>query len=294
VRREVEIAPGVAMPLLGFGVFRIPAGAATEQAVGWALEAGYRHVDTAQAYGNEAGVGRALEASGLPREQFFVTTKFATGRGDAEAELERSLERLGLDAVDLYLVHNPRGGPRRAWPAMERALERGLTRSIGISNFNLDEVGRLLAAAEVKPAVNQVQFSPFRYRRRLLEGCRERGVELEAYGSLTHGKEIDDPTVAEVARAHGRTPAQVLLRWAIERAVAVIPKSVQRERIEANADVFDFHLNADDLARLDALDRTGGAAIAVENPWWTPLGRLRRVRRTAAGRVRGLLPGGGQ
>jgi diketogulonate reductase-like aldo/keto reductase len=294
VRREVEIAPGVAMPLLGFGVFQIPAGAATEQAVGWALEAGYRHVDTAQAYGNEAGVGRALRTSGLAREDVFVTTKFATGRGDAAAELERSLERLGIDAVDLYLVHNPRGGPGRAWPAMERALERRLTRSIGISNFCLDEVDRLLATAEVKPAVNQVQFNPFRYRRRLLEGCRERGVELEAYGSLTHGNEIDDPTVAEVARAHGRTPAQVLLRWAIERAVAVIPKSVHRERIDANADVFDFHLNADDLARLDALDRTGGAAIAVENPWWTPRGRLRRVRRTVARRARGLLPGRGQ
>jgi diketogulonate reductase-like aldo/keto reductase len=275
------------MPLLGFGVFRIPDGAETERAVSWALESGYRHVDTAQAYGNEAGVGRALRASGLPREEVFVTTKFATGRGDAAAELERSLERLGLDAVDLYLVHNPRGGPAHAWPAMERALERGLTRSIGISNFSLDEVDRLLAAADVEPAVNQVQFNPFRYRRRLLEGCRERGVEVEAYGSLTHGNELDDPTVAEVARVHGRTPAQVLLRWAIERAVAVIPKSVDRERIAANADLFDFHLNTEDLARLDALDRTGAAAVAVENPWWTPLGRLRRVRRTVAARVRG-------
>jgi diketogulonate reductase-like aldo/keto reductase len=287
VRREVEIAPGVALPLLGFGVFQIPAGGETEQAVSWALEAGYRHVDTAQAYGNEADVGRALQASGLAREDVFVTTKFATGRRDPVAELERSLDRLGIGEVDLYLVHNPRGGPRHAWPAMERALESGLTRSIGISNFSLDEVDRLLAAANVKPAVNQVQFSPFRYRRLLLEGCRAREVEVEGYGPLTHGQELDDPTVAAVASQHGRTPAQVLLRWSIERAVTVIPKSVHRERIEENAAVFDFELSAEDLARLDALDRTGGAAIAVERPWWTPGGRVRRVRRTLWRRLGG-------
>lgn len=289
MREKIEIAPGVAMPLLGLGVFRVPPGPETERAVGWALAAGYRHVDTAQAYGNEADVGRALRASGLPRDRVFVTTKFDAARRDPEAELERSLERLGLDAVDLYLVHTPRGGPRRAWPAMERALERRLTRSIGISNFGAAEVDRLLAVATVRPAVNQVQFSPFRYRRRLLQACRSRGVELEAYGSLTHGNELDDPTVAEVARALGRTPAQVLLRWAIERAVAVIPKSVHEERIRENAAVFDFQLGAEDLARLDGLDRTGGAAIAVERPWWTPRGRLRRLRRTAFSRARGAL-----
>lgn len=287
MRREVEIAPGVAMPLLGFGVFQIPAGSATEQAVGRALEAGYRHVDTAQAYGNEADVGRALQMSGLPREDVFVTTKLATGRDDPVVELERSLGRLGIGEVDLYLVHNPRGGPRRAWPAMERALESGLARSIGISNFSLDELDALLAAASVRPAVNQVQFSPFRYRRLLLEGCRARGVEVEGYGSLTHGRELDDPTLAAVARQHRRTPAQILLRWSIERAVAVIPKSVHRERIEENADIFDFELTAEDIARLDALDRTGGAAIAVERPWWTPRGRVRRVRRTLWRRLAG-------
>jgi diketogulonate reductase-like aldo/keto reductase len=279
VRREVEIAPGVTMPLLGFGVFQIPDGAETERAVSSAFEAGYRHVDTAQAYGNEGGVGRTLRASGLPRGEVFVTTKFDTSRVDPETELERSLERLGLDHVDLYLVHTPRGGPRRAWPAMERALERGLTRSIGISNFSVAEVDPLLAIASVKPAVNQVQFSPFRYRRLLLEGCRSRGVEIEAYSPLTRGHELNDPTVIDVARVHGRTPAQVMLRWAIERAIAVIPKSVREERIRENAGVFDFQLGAEDLARLDGLDRTGGAAIAVERPWWTP-----RTRALAFGR----------
>jgi len=277
------------MPLLGFGVYLIPAGAETERAVGAALAAGYRHVDTAQAYGNETDVGRALRASGLARDQVFVTTKLASDREDPEAELERSLERLGLDAVDLYLVHTPRGGPRRAWPGMERALERGLTRSIGISNFSAGEVEDLLGAAVVPPAVNQVQFSPFRYRRRLLEACRAHGVELEAYGSLTHGRELDDPVVAAVAADHGRTPAQVLLRWSVERGVAVIPKSVREERIRENAAIFDFELGPEDLARLDRLDRTGGAAIAVEHPWWTLRGRIRRVRRTALSRASGLL-----
>ena len=284
------------MPLLGFGVYLIPAGAETERAVGVALAAGYRHVDTAQAYGNEADVGRALEASGLARDEVFVTTKLASDREDPEAELERSLERLGLDAVDLYLVHTPRGGPRRAWPGMERALDRRLTRSIGISNFSADEVDELLATATVPAAVNQVQFSPFRYRRRLLEACRARGVELEAYGPLTHGRELDDPVVAAVAAELGRTPAQVMLRWSIERGVAVIPKSVRAERIRENAAIFDFELGPADLDRLDRLDRTGGAAIAVEEPWWTVRGRVRRVRRTAQGRVSGLFgrPGRGR
>jgi 2,5-diketo-D-gluconate reductase A len=288
MRYEVEIAPGVAMPLLGFGVYQIPAGAETERAVDTAIAAGYRHVDTAQAYGNEADVGRALRACGLPREEVFVTTKFATGRDDPESELEHSLERLGLDAVDLYLVHTPRGGPRRAWPAMERTLERGLTRSIGISNFSLAELEALLAGATVKPAVNQVQFSPFCYRRLLLEGCRARGVELEAYSPLTRGHELDDPTVAEVACTHGRTPAQVLLRWAIERAITVIPKSVHEERIRENAAIFDFELGPEDLTRLDRLDRTDGTAIAVENPWWTVPARARAAGRRLlrSGRLR--------
>lgn len=279
MRREIEIAPGVAMPLLGFGVYRVPPGHQTERVVGWALEAGYRHVDTAQAYGNEADVGRALRSSGLSRDQVFVTTKFSAGRRDPEAELERSLERLGLETVDLYLVHTPRGGPRRAWPAMESAHERRLARSIGVSNFSTAEIERLLPAAGVKPAVNQVQFSPFRYRRRLLESCRSHGIELEAYGSLTHGEELDDPTVADVARRLGRTPAQVLLRWAIERAVAVIPKSVHEDRIRENAAVFDFQLSGEDLARLDGLDRSGAAAIAVERPWWTFSARARAAAR---------------
>lgn len=285
MRQAVDIAPGVTMPLLGLGVFRIPPGRETEGAVGAALEAGYRHIDTAQAYGNEESVGRAIRASGLPRAEVFVTTKFDAARSDPVLELERSLERLGADHVDLYLVHTPRGGPRRAWSGMEASFERGMTRSIGVSNFGVADLERLLPVAGVRPAVDQVQFSPFAYRRQLLEECRSQGIEVTAYSPLTHGEELDDPTVAEVAKRHGRTAAQVLLRWAIERAVAVIPKSAHRERIVENAAVFDFELTADDIVRLDALDRSGAAAIAVERPWWTLRGRLRRVSRTARRRL---------
>ena len=160
MRRRVEIRPGLEMPVIGLGVYEIPEGREVEQAVEWALEAGYRHIDTAQGYGNEAGVGRGLRASGIPREQVFITTKFAPSRSDPEAELERSLERLAVEQVDLYLVHSPRGGPKWAWPGMERALERGLTKSIGVSNFGVSQLGKLVGSCTVRPAVNQVQFNP--------------------------------------------------------------------------------------------------------------------------------------
>jgi 2,5-diketo-D-gluconate reductase A len=276
------IADGVEMPLLGFGVFRIPAGLQTEEAVGSALELGYRHLDTAQAYGTEAGVGRALRASGPSREQVFVTTKFLPSAKDPVEAAKRSLESLGLERVDLYLIHWPEGGPTWAWPGMQAALGGGLTRSVGVSNFNREELAAVIAAADVTPAVNQISLSPFKYRRALLEACEAHGVVPEAYGSLTHGEELSDPVVGEIAQRLGRTPAQVLLRWGLERRIPVIPKSVRRERMAENAQVFDFSLADRDLAALDGLDRTGGTGRAVERPWWT-------VRRRALSRAARLL-----
>ena len=286
MRRRVEIRPGLEMPVVGLGVYEIPEGREVEQAVEWALEAGYRHIDTAQGYGNEAGVGRGLRASGIPREQVFITTKFAPSRSDPEAELERSLERLAVEQVDLYLVHSPRGGPKWAWPGMERALERGLTKSIGVSNFGVSQLGKLVGSCTVRPAVNQVQFNPFQYRRRLAEACRSHGIALEAYSPLTRGADLEDPTVVDVAGRVGRTPAQVLLRWALQREAIVIPKSTHRDRIRENFDLFDFTIGDEDMARLDGLDRTGGAERAHEDEWWTLSGRARRVARTAARRLR--------
>jgi 2,5-diketo-D-gluconate reductase A len=264
------LADGNEIPLLGLGVWQVPDGQETENAVRWALELGYRHIDTAQAYGNEESVGRALAASGVPRDEVFVATKFyprARSR-DPEAEIERSLRRLGLDHVDLYLIHWPEGGPTWAWPGMQRAHERGLARSIGISNFDVGEIDALLAEAEVRPVANQVQFSPFKYRRALLRACEERDIVLEAYSPLTTGRKLDDERVAAIASRLGRTPAQVLLRWAVQRDIPVIPKSTKRERIEENAQIFDFELSEGDLAALDALDETGGTAVAQEGKWW--------------------------
>jgi diketogulonate reductase-like aldo/keto reductase len=259
---------GNELPLLGLGVWQVRTGRETENAVRWALELGYRHIDTAQAYGNEESVGNALRDSGVPREEVFIATKFYPGSKDPEAEAEKSLRRLGLDRVDLYLIHWPQGGPTWAWPGMERAHKRGLTRSIGVSNFDVAELDAVLAGAVVPPVVNQVQFSPFKYRRALLEACAQRNVVLEAYSPLTTGRNLADDRLAQVAERNGRTPAQVLLRWAVQRGIPVIPKSTRRERIAENAQIFDFTLSDADLQALDALDETGGTDSALERKWW--------------------------
>jgi 2,5-diketo-D-gluconate reductase A len=258
------------MPLLGLGVWQVPDGPEAENAVRWALELGYRHFDTAQAYGNERSVGKALRESGVPRDEIFVATKFypRSKSRDPHAEAERSLERLGIDHVDLYLIHWPEGGPTWAWPGMQRAHEAGFARSIGISNFDIGEIDALLAEAQVRPVVNQVQFSALKYRRALLDACEERGIVLEAYSTLGTGRNLGDERVVAIAERHGRTPAQVLLRWAVQRAIPVIPKSTHRERIEENARIFDFELSDEDMAALDALDETGGTDRAQENKWW--------------------------
>jgi diketogulonate reductase-like aldo/keto reductase len=262
------LADGNEIPLLGLGVWQVPNGPEAENAVRWALELGYRHVDTAQAYGNEESVGRALHASGVPREEVFITTKFYPAHKDPESEAQRSLERLGVDQLDLYIIHWPQGGPTWAWPGMERAHERGYARSIGVSNFSVGQLDELLAVADTRPAVNQVQFNPFAHRRRLLEACEERDVALEAYSPLGTGRHLSDARVREIAARVGRTPAQVLLRWCVQRDLIVIPKSTHRERIAGNAEIFDFALSDEDMAALDALDETGGTDRALERKWW--------------------------
>jgi diketogulonate reductase-like aldo/keto reductase len=266
--RARVLADGNEIPLLGLGVWQVPEGPQCEEAVRWALEAGYRHIDTAQAYRNERSVGRALRDSGVPRDEVFVTTKFYPARKDAEAEAQRSLERLGVDYVDLYIIHWPQGGPTWAWEGMERARERGYARSIGVSNFSLAELDELLAVAGTPPVVNQVQFSPFEYRRGLLDGCEERGVVIEAYSPLGTGRHLGDDRVRQIADRLARTPAQVLVRWCLQRDLVVLPKSTRRERIAQNAQVFDFTLSDDDMAALDALDTTGGTDRAREHKWW--------------------------
>ena len=258
-----ELDGGGTMPLLGLGVWQMAAGRETEQAVEWALEAGYRHIDTASLYRNERSVGAALARSGLPREQVFVTTKLMPARPSAERELKRSLERLSLDYVDLYLIHFPVPGmTRRHWRTLESLRERGLARAIGVSNFGRERLRKLTAGSPRKPAVNQVQLSPLHYRRALLDYCSEEGIVVVAYSPLERGRALADPRIVAVAKRAGRTPAQVMLRWAVQRGAVVIPKSSDRERIRSNALIFDFELDADAMRELDGLDTTGGTAKA--------------------------------
>jgi 2,5-diketo-D-gluconate reductase A len=266
--RAQTLADGQQMPRLALGVWQVPNGPECETVVRWALELGYRHIDTAQAYGNEESVGRALRDSGLPREQVFLTTKFYPARKDPVGEAEGSLQRLGVDYLDLYIIHWPRGGPTWAWPGMEQARERGYARSIGVSNYGLQELDDVLAIAASRPVVNQVEFSPFEYRRRLLEGCLEREVALEAYSPLGTGRHLSDREVAAIAQHSRRTPAQVLLRWGLQHSVAVLPKSTHRERIAENSEIFDFELSDEQMHALDALDRTDSTDRARERKWW--------------------------
>jgi diketogulonate reductase-like aldo/keto reductase len=266
--RARVLADGNEIPLVGLGVWQVPNGRQCVDAVRWALELGYRHIDTAQAYGNEEGVGEGLRESGVPRDDVFITTKFFPSRKDPVAEAERSLQRLGVDYVDLYIIHWPERGPTWAWPGMERAHEAGYARSIGVSNFGVDDLRQLLATATVRPVADQVQFSPYEYRKALLDACLRDGIALESYSTLGTGRHLSGDTVARIAHRHARTPAQVLLRWCIQRGIPVIPKSTHRERIAENAEVFDFTLSAEDLAELDELDGTGGTERALESTWW--------------------------
>jgi 2,5-diketo-D-gluconate reductase A len=236
--------------------------------VQWALELGYRHIDTAQAYGNEESVGRALKQSGVPRDEVFITTKFYPGSEDPVAEAEGSLRRLGVDYVDLYIIHWPQAGPTWAWPGMERAKKLGYARSIGVSNYDVGQLEEVMATATVPPVVDQVQFSPFEYRRKLLDAAEKRKVAIEAYSPLGTGRHLADPTVKKLASQVGRTPAQVLLRWCLQRGVIVITKSTHRNRIEENAGVFDFTLADEVMAQLDGLDETEGTDRALESTWW--------------------------
>jgi len=279
--RARVLADGHQMPVLGLGVWQVPEGAVCVNAVRWALDLGYRHIDTAQIYGNEASVGRALREAGVPREHVFITTKFYPGHPDPVAEAEQSLRRLGVDYVDLYLVHWPQGGPAWAWPGMERSRERGLARSVGVSNFSAGDLAAVMNAGTIPPVVNQVQFSPVYYRRALLDACRQRGTAIVAYSSLGTGRHLEDGTVKRVAQRVGRTPAQVLLRWCLQHDLLVIPKSVHHDRIRENAQIFDFTLSPRDMAELDALDRTKG----------TDRARARNVWRGGLRRVRALMPG---
>jgi 2,5-diketo-D-gluconate reductase A len=254
----VTLNNGVEMPILGFGVFQIPP-EETEQAVTTALEVGYRLIDTAAAYENEEAVGRALRSSGIPREELFITTKLwiqKPGEANARRAFEGSLERLGLDHVDLYLIHQPLGDYYSFWRAMEQLYAEGLSRAIGVSNFYADRLVDLIEHNQLTPAVNQNETHPFFQRQADQELMRTLGVQMEAWGSFAEGRNnlFGDETLSAIGEAHGKSVAQVVLRWLVQRDIVSIPKSVRRDRMEQNLDVFDFTLTDDEMAKIAAMD----------------------------------------
>ncbi len=251
---SVTLNNGVRMPILGLGVYQIPRDQ-TEQAVRWAFDAGYRHVDTASFYGNEKEVGNAVRSSGLPREDIFITTKlWPTDFLRAEAAFYASLNKLGLDYVDLYLLHWPSPiGKNRAWRVLEKLYKEGRIKAIGVSNFSIKQLDTHVQIHEITPAVNQVEFHPFLYRKELLESCRLHRIQLEAYSPLTRGERLNHPVIKQMAERYGKSPAQLLIRWCIQHDVVVIPKSSHQERMKQNAQVFDFEIAPDDMRVLDAL-----------------------------------------
>jgi diketogulonate reductase-like aldo/keto reductase len=254
----IPLTGGGSIPQLGLGVWQMPRFKATSRAVAAAIAAGYRHVDTARIYGNEAEVGKAMRASGVPRGDLFVTTKLWNddqGYDSALRAFDASLERLGLDDVDLYLLHWPVAGKRRdSWRALERLHREGRARAIGVSNFMPHHLEELLAGAEIVPAVNQIEVSPFHQQRDTRAFCARHGIVVEAYSPLTRGQRLGDAPVAAVAARVGRTPAQVMLRWGIQHDLVVLPKSAHEARIRENAAIFDFTLDAEAMAALDDLD----------------------------------------
>ncbi|MGE5598629.1 MAG: aldo/keto reductase [Bacteroidota bacterium] len=249
---------GLRMPWLGLGVFRSGEGEEVERAVGWALEAGYRSIDTAAIYRNERGVGKAVRASGIPREEIFITTKVWNDdlrAGATRQAFQESLDRLGLDYIDLYLIHWPvKGRYHEAWKVMEEIYRSGRARAVGVSNFLLHHLQDLLEHTALVPAVNQIEFHPLLVQPELLRFCRAAGIQVEAWSPLMQGHALDVPEIRRLAEKYGRTPAQIVLRWDLQHEVVTIPKSVHRERIHENARIFDFELTEEDMLLLDGLD----------------------------------------
>jgi len=258
INGEIKLNDGHAIPQLGFGVWQVRPGRTCEAAVRAALEAGYRHIDTAAGYGNEASVGDAIRASGIPREDIFVTTKLWNDDQGYDATLrafDASLDRLGLDYVDLYLLHWPVAGKRLdSWKAVERLHSEKRARAIGVSNFLSRHLDELMTAATVLPAVNQIEVSPFLQQRETRAFCRRHGIVVEAYSPLTRGQRLDHPVVMATAARARRSPAQVLLRWALQHGLVVLPKSTHEARIRENAALFDFTLDAEAMTALDACE----------------------------------------
>jgi diketogulonate reductase-like aldo/keto reductase len=262
INTKVKLNNGVEMPLLGLGTWEISEGETIIDAVRWAIGNGYRHIDTARIYGNEKGVGKglklSLEEQGINREDIFVTTKLWIDSFQYEKALkafDRSLTKLGLDYVDLYLLHWPEPAYRQeAWKALESILKEGKARSIGVSNYYIHHLDELLSGADIIPAVNQVEFTPYLYLKELKEYCNDKGIALEAYSPLTRGKKLNESKLLNIAKKYNKSSAQILIRWGLQHNVIQIPKSSNEEHIIENSKIFDFTISEDDMAILDKLN----------------------------------------
>jgi len=255
---KVKLNNGVEMPIFGLGVYQARRGRKTQEAVFNALKAGYRLIDTASMYENEKDVGEAVRKSSIPREEVFITTKLWNsehGYDPAISAFEKSRKRLGLSYIDLYLIHWPVEGLRNeSWKAFETLLKEGKCRAIGVSNYMVRHLEELLNNSSTVPAVNQVEFNPYLYQKELLEFCRNHDIQLEAYSPLTKGYKLNDPKLVNVASKYSKSPAQILIRWALQKEVVVIPKSSRKERIYENADVFDFTISPEDIRVFDSFN----------------------------------------
>ena len=253
------LSNGVKMPMEGFGVFQVQEADVCERAVLDAIDSGYRLIDTAAAYFNEAAVGAALKKCGVPREELFITTKLwiqDAGYESAKKAFAASMEKLGLDYLDLYLIHQPMNDYYGAWRAMEELYEAGKIRAIGVCNFYPERLMDLAVNARIRPMVNQVELHPFFAQTEALANMKELGIQPEAWGPLAEGKHgiFTNDALQKIAEAHGKTVAQVVLRWNVQRGVVIIPKSVHKERIEENLDIWDFELTEDEMTRITRLD----------------------------------------
>ena len=267
--QTVTLNNGVEMPILGLGVYQLTEPGECERVVSEALELGYRSIDTAASYRNEEAVGRAIAASGIPRDELFITSKVwiqDAGEKPARAAFERSLERLGLDYLDLYLIHQPMGDVYGSWRALENINKEGLSRAVGVSNFYPDRLVDLILHNEITPAVNQVETHPFHQQVEAQKVMQEYNVQIESWGPFAEGKNdlFTNPTLAAIAEEHSKSVAQVVLRWLIQRGVVVIPKSARRERLEENINVFDFTLSDAQMNTISTLD-TGSSLFIDHN-----------------------------
>jgi len=259
INGTVKLNNGVAMPYFGLGVFQIDDGNAVVNAVNYALDAGYRHIDTASLYGNEKGVGLSIRNSGIDKKDIFVTSKVWNSDQGYDSTLkafEKSMEKLQLDNLDLYLVHWPvRGKYKETWRALETLYKNGRVRSIGVSNFLKHHLEDLLNNCEIIPMVNQMEFHPYLVQQDLINYCVEHKIQYEAWSPLMQGNNLDDPTLIKLANKYEKTPVQLILRWDLQKGVVTIPKSVNKERIISNSQIFDFEISAEDILQIDNLDK---------------------------------------